>query len=236
MYRIAICEDVDALRQNLLDMCERILSRMGVEHELLAYSSAEALTQALDMGERFQLLCLDILMPGKSGMELAHDIRQWDEKTSILFISASSDYLLEGYSVHPIQYLLKPVDEGALERAIADDLRLHHQPDTVAVSANGRTIVFPLSDILYIESRNHGCVFVLSEEEHFFWMSMIQAEALLPKDQFCRCHNSFLVHLTKVVWIDNRNVALVGERRLPVSRRYTKQFQSQLLRYLDGKP
>ena len=57
-------------------------------------------------------------MGGKSGMKLAQELRQRDDKTSILFITSSTEFLKDGYSVRPIQYLLKPVQAADWNRQL----------------------------------------------------------------------------------------------------------------------
>lgn len=73
-------------------------------------------------------------------MELARELRTREDETSILFITGSTEFLRDGYSVRPIQYLLKPVEPEALRRAIETDLRLHHRPHSVTFCAGGRTL------------------------------------------------------------------------------------------------
>lgn len=167
MYRVAVCEDEAILCANLCAQCESILDKLKVEHRITSFSSAEKLENALLAGEEFSLLCLDILMGGKSGMKLAQELRQRDDKTSILFITSSTEFLKDGYSVRPIQYLLKPVQAAELEQAITTDLRLYHRPSTVTFHAGGKTLVIPTEDIYYAESREHGTVLHMTHGEKF---------------------------------------------------------------------
>ena len=167
MYRVAVCEDEAILCANLCAQCESILDKLKVEHRITSFSSAEELENALLAGEEFSLLCLDILMGGKSGMKLAQELRQRDDKTSILFITSSTEFLKDGYSVRPIQYLLKPVQAAELEQAITTDLRLYHRPSTVTFHAGGKTLVIPTEDIYYAESREHGTVLHMTHGEKF---------------------------------------------------------------------
>lgn len=234
MYRVAVCEDEVHLRRELNDLCREILTQMEVEHSLAMFSSAEEMQDAINMGRQFDLLCLDILMPGQSGMELAHQLRRRDDRTSIIFITSSEEFLREGYSVRPIQYLMKPVSREELEEALRTDLRLHHQPSIVTVTAGGKMTAIPLKDILYVESRDHRVVFVLERGEESFWLTLSKVEGMLPTGQFCRCHNSFLVNLAKVTKMESRDVVLAGGRRLAVSRGWMKEFQTQLTRFLGG--
>ena len=235
MYRVAICEDEDALREELLTQCEEILTTKGVAHAITPFPSAEALLRELTQGERFDLLCLDIMMRGMTGMELALEVRCWDETTSILFITGSTEFLLEGYRARPIQYLLKPVKSEELAQALETDLRLHYHPQSVTLEARGQTAVLPLQDIRYVESKNHSCLFHTSQEERLIPMSLGQVETLLPTAQFGRCHNSFLVNMRYIRKAGSREILLEKGERLPVGRRYASQFQTQFVRYLNRK-
>ena len=71
MYLVAVCEDQKDTREETAALCGDILTELGVEHQVAAFSSAEALAARLLGGEQFDLLCLDILMDGGSGIELA---------------------------------------------------------------------------------------------------------------------------------------------------------------------
>ena len=235
MYRIAVCEDEPNLRSGLCARCREILGELETDHEVVPFPSAEELEAALTGGARFDLLCLDIFLEGRTGMELAQEVRKWDEQVSILFITSSTEYLLEGYGVRPIQYLLKPVKREELKKALLTDLRLNHPPRTVTLKARGKTAVLPLADIRYAESQNHGCIFHMVQEDQSFALGLAQVEQLLPKNQFCRCHNSFLVNLVHIKEIAGREVVLTGGGRLPMGRRYAEQFQSEFIRYINDR-
>lgn len=233
MYRVAVCEDENTFREELCSQCEIILSGLQVEHTVTPYSSAEELEAAFLAGAEFSLLCLDILMGGKTGMSLAKELRERDEKTSILFITSSTEFLKDGYSVRPIQYLLKPTSYEELEQAIKTDLRLHHQPHTVTFRVAGRIFVLPAEDILCAESRDHGSVLHTTHGDQFFLCPLSQMQEYLPADRFCRCHNSFIVNLSHIREVSGRTLHLTGGIDLSLGRRYTKQFQNQFVRYLN---
>ncbi len=234
MYRVAVCDDEKTAREELCALCGEILDRAGVEHEVAPFSSAQELSAALGAGrERFDLLCLDICMDGKTGMELAHELRSRDDPVSILFVSGSDSYLREGYSVRPIQYLSKPVRREELERALNEDLKLNHSPRLVTLRQGHRTSVLPIADILYVESRDHGICLHLTGEDRAFPISLTEAERLLPQEQFCRCHNSFLVNMRAITEIGRSHVTLCGDRSIPIGRHYYEQAQSRFIRYLN---
>lgn len=61
---------------------------------------------------------LDIEMPERNGLELAALLLDMQEDLEIIFTTAYSQYALEAFRVNAIDYLLKPVDPGLLERTI----------------------------------------------------------------------------------------------------------------------
>lgn len=233
MYRVAVCEDEAQTREALCSLCGELLSERSISHELVPFPSAEALEQTLAAGGRFDLLCLDILMSGKTGMELARQLRQRDEKTSVLFVTNSLEFLKDGYEVRPIQYLLKPVDREQLARALETDLRLHHRPDTVTIRTGSGITVLPLDELLYVESQDHVTVARLEHGERRFRIRLSDMEGLLPRDRFCRCHNSYLVNMERVLKVDRKGLLLDDGTWLPMGRSYYKPAQEKLVRFLN---
>lgn len=233
MYQIAVCEDDAAVREPLCRMCSEILEHMDISHEVTPFSNAEALESAMTAGARFDLLCLDILMDGKTGMELARQLRERDDKTSILFITNSEEFLREGYEVRPIHYLFKPVDREQLARALETDLRLHHRPDSVTIRAGASVTVLPLDELLYVESRDHLTVVKLEQGERSFRIRLSDMEELLPKDRFCRCHNSYLVNMRRISKLDRKGLVLENGEWVPIGRSYYKAAQEKLVRFLN---
>ena len=233
MDQIAVCEDDVSVRESLCRMCGEILEDADVTHGVTPFDSAEALESALAAGARFDLLCLDILMDGKTGMEFARQLREKDEKTSILFITNSEEFLRAGYEVRPIQYLFKPVRREQLARALETDLRLNHRADTVSVRTGTGITVLPLDELLYVESRDHVTVAKLEHGEESFRIRLSDMEELLPRDRFCRCHNSFLVNFSHIREVSGRTVYLLEGGEVSIGRRYMVQFQNRFVRYLN---
>lgn len=233
MYRIAICEDEAPAREGLCALCTELLAERGIPHEITPFSSAEALEATLSAGARFDLLCMDILMDGQSGIDFARQLRKRDEKTSVLFVTSSAEFLRDGYEIRPIHYLFKPVDRAQLAAALEADLRLHHSQDTVTIQAGTGMVVLPLDAILYVESRNHMAVAMLDNGEQSFRLRLLDMEQLLPKERFCRCHNSFLVNMSRIVRIDRTGLELNNGQHIPMGRRYCKSAQGKLIRFLN---
>lgn len=111
--KIAVCDDDS---QVLL----RVLSKLAAYREQRqADLSCQGFENAVDLlasmeRENYDLLFLDVLMPGLSGIQAAREIRQKNENIKIVFLTSSPEYAVESYSVQATNYLLKPATEERL--------------------------------------------------------------------------------------------------------------------------
>ena len=81
MYAVAVCEDQKDTREEAAALCGEVLTDLEIEHRIAAFPRQRIWKHKLLSGERFDLLCLDILMGGESGMELAKKLRMTDDRT-----------------------------------------------------------------------------------------------------------------------------------------------------------
>ncbi len=234
VYRIAVCDDDDIMRENLCSLCSDILTDDSIEYRIEPFRSACELEKRLDIENcPFDLLILDIQMDGMTGMELARSLREKGNRVSIIFVTACENYLGEGYGVQPIHFLLKPVKREALASAIHTDLKLNYIPKTVIVHIGNKLVHLVLSDVQYIESYNHSIVIHQSTGNSTYYFSLSDFEKQLPMGQFARCHNSYLVNLEEVREIGRTELSLQSGESLPIGRAYYKTFQNAFVRYIN---
>ena len=235
IYRLAICEDDDSIRKELCSLCHEILIDKEIEHEIQDFSSAIDLEKKLIAESHpFDLLLLDIQMEGMTGMELARTLRKRGDRVSVIFVSGCEDYLVEGYEVQPVHFLLKPIRRDALENALRVDWELNHKSKSILLRVGSKNVSILLNQICYIESYNHDIIVHLEKnEEKTFSFSLSRLENQLPSDQFCRCHNSYLVNLAYVEEITRSSLTLRGGSKIPIGRTYYKTLQQAFIQYMN---
>ena len=136
MYRIAICEDEPLMAQeNEATLC-RVLEaghfQRDIDFSVSSFSAAEPLLTALrNQPSAFHLLLLDIRLARENGVELANRLREWNVDCSIIYITSYDEYMSGSFATHPLEYLMKPVDEERLEKAIQWDLQKNYRPDSL---------------------------------------------------------------------------------------------------------
>jgi two-component system response regulator AlgR len=112
--KILVVDDEPLARERLL----RLLHSLRPEAQCWQAASGE---QAFALVEEHDpdLLLLDIRMPGMTGIELAAQLDQLEQPPAVVFCTAYDEYALEALRHQAMAYLLKPVREQELERALA---------------------------------------------------------------------------------------------------------------------
>ena len=109
MTRIAFCDDDAALLHQMQDFLEQYRALRGVQLELAPYTKPMELLADIEAGVRFDVLFLDVLMPGINGINAAREIRQYDTAVQIIFVTSSSEFAVQSYVVGAYYYQLKPI-------------------------------------------------------------------------------------------------------------------------------
>ena len=239
---IAIIED-SGQELSLLERClQSYLSSRQVYRVIDTYTSGEAFLENWP-SKSYDLVFLDILMEGISGIEVARKIRETDSECLLIFISSSKEYALQGFEVRAFDYLLKPIDEARLEKTLAR-LRLERSKQDVSLlpenqqalkfipcTGHSRIYLLQMKDVAFVSSRMSG-VYVTSHEgkEGFTELTLRTLESRTP---LLRCHRQYLVnlaHLQEIRLEDNGQAELILRNGLtvPVSRRYLKSLKEAI--------
>ena len=230
MLRIAIVEDEAHQREQLESGVRAVLCELSAE--LTCLDSAQPLMERYAAGERFDLLLLDIQLPGMDGMSAAARVREFDADVLIVFITSMAQYAVQGYKVDALDFLVKPVAHEVLDACLSRALRRmrKREPASLSVRSGGSLRIVPVSSILYAESREHRTLLRTREEEIPCAGSLGSLEESLIPHGFYRCHAAFVVSFAQVERLDGGDV-IIGGRRVPLSKHRRKQFLAALAAY-----
>lgn len=116
--KIAIVDDIKGEAERLSGLVARYLSTHGLFCDQTdLFASGEAFLEHFEPA-RYDIIFLDIYMSGMTGMETARRIREQDTNCSLLFVTTSPDFAIDSYDVNATYYLLKPVNEAQVTRAL----------------------------------------------------------------------------------------------------------------------
>lgn len=184
-----------------------------------------------------QLIFLDIQMPDLTGVEFA---RTLDENSKVIFTTAFDKYAVEGFRLHALDYLLKPISFKVFTESVlrakkhfelldsamdASETAIKTDEEYLFIKADYKLRRIEYNDILYFEGLKDYVKLHLESESKpvVFNATMKSVEAKLPPERFMRVHRSYIVNLEKVKTIERYRI-IFGNERIPISEQYKTAF------------
>ncbi len=217
MLKIAVCDDDLLFGKKVSEMIKK---QADVPVEVTCFQNAGDYAKG---GCSQDILFLDIDMPGMSGWELAKHLKEQGERPIIIFLTGLRDYVFDAFEVEAAGYLLKPLEEEklkkALDRAVAK--ALSEKQDRHVLVKSGQVVHrIAAGEIFYVENQGRKLVFHTKQGEFSCYGRMEDWEKKLPS-YFFRCHRGYLVSLKEVSAFDKSSVSLSnGESVLMAKQKY----------------
>ena len=221
---IAIVDDLSVERKEVRHL---LLDYFAVHNEL---SGITPIFSEFDSGEEFlnsfkpgkhQLVLLDIYM--LSGIAVAEKLCSLDKKCNIIFFTTSTDHILDGYDVHAVGYVLKPVAEhqSALNKALThvmEKLNIDNSCISCLTEIGEKTIFN--RNIVYLESslRNLYLHFT-SDTIRVLGKYSDYARQLLADKRFLECYRNLIVNMDYIDTPLECDFMLNTGGKVPISRR-----------------
>ena len=229
--QIWLAEDEAPQRAQLCALLRQVCAARGIEADIRSFESGQALVDAYESG--VELLLLDIDMPGLSGMDAAHRIRERDERVLIVFCTNLVARALDGYAVAALDFLVKPITLSRLDDLMGKALRRLGPavPAALTLHTQDATTVVPVRDILYAETYGRKVRLHTAAQTLELRMTLSALESQLPENAFFRIHNACIVSLAHVERISGCDVTVGGDV-LPVSRHKKRDFLKALTSFM----
>ena len=229
--RIAVCDDEELFRIEFKTILDKVL--VNSEYDIDTFPGGSSLYEAF-LKNPFDLVFLDIEMPGIDGITLAKRLRAVSENVQIVFLTSHIEYALEGYEVNALRYLVKPVDMNKLSEVLKYIQDKKNNSRQIMIKQEGEDIVIDISDVIYIESLDKNVRIVTSKSEYITRYNISDYEEELKNSGFLRIHRGYLISLSKVKKIVKNDVVMDGDISLPVSRSNIKTLKDALYAYVEG--
>ena len=197
MYRVAICDDEATSLQINEALTAQVLTEAGIEYETVCFTDMQSMIDTLSRKEvQYDVLLCDILAVGMNGIEAAKELRRLGERRSIIFISSTAEYALEGYQVDALRYIQKPIQIEKLKEALISAYRMKDtKGDTLTFQVGDKLYKIPFGEIEYLESQGRETIVSTINEQISVHMKFSDMEQLLPEDSFVRCHRSYIINM-----------------------------------------
>ena len=235
MITAAIVDDDPNIRETLQAALIKDTQKRRIPVQLsVCASGSEFLTLPK---EKWDLVLMDVEMPGQNGIETARQLRRVYERATIIFITNYIQYALVCYEVQAFRYLLKPIDAAQFEQVVGTALDEIHHRQTAYLQLKGRSEIIRLAidELIYAETERGHLLLHTPAKVLECYSTMEKLEQELKQEAFFRCHSSFLVALEAVRQIEKQDVVLKDGTRVPVSKNRKKGMKQALTNFWGGK-
>lgn len=221
--RISIVDDDACFAKSFSEI---IRKKWNSAPELLdIFPSAQSF---LTKHKNYDVIFLDIEMPGLTGIEMARNYHEQD--TIIIFVTNREDLVFEAYNTtNATGFIRKSHLEEDL-KSVIDRITNNHQQEQFVTIKNENTIKkLRYSDIIYVEKVAQNAVFHTESDSYTIRKSLTEAEQELMPYGFVRSHAGYLINLTYVEFITSSNAVLKSGASIPISRNKLKLVKDVFL-------
>lgn len=239
MVRVAFCDDDSHALNEMQGLLEQYCGARGCEVSHAAFRSPVELLSKMEQGARFDVLFLDILMPGQNGIEAAEEIRNYDTNVKIVFLTSSPEFAVQSYAVRAYFYQLKPLREEAFFRVLDAALEecRREKGDSLILRCKGVITRIEPGRLEFCEVIHRTLLFHLASGKVLESVGSLDelGRQLAPYGCFLRVHRSYIVNLDYVQSISYRAVTMACLTDIPLPRGKYAETKDAFLAYAFRK-
>jgi DNA-binding LytR/AlgR family response regulator len=195
----------------------------------LVYSTENPI-QALEyiQNNDSDLIFLDIQMPELTGINF---MKILGNKQKYILTTAYSEYALEGYEHHIVDYLLKPISferfyKSSLKAQERFSFKEESENSYFFVKSSGQQHRINFNEILYVESIK-DYVNIRTESQEYIILDTLKSLELQLSESFIRIHKSFIINLNQIKSLDSKKVNLFSGQEIPIGESYRAAFMNK---------
>jgi len=241
MLKIVIIDD----EKNVRIVIKKLLTFIKMAYEVVG--EAPSVIEGKEIIEKTNpdIVLLDIKLDDGTGFDLLKQLSKIDFK--LIFITAYNEYAIKAFKFSALDYILKPIDPTELKEAIEKakdaidtknelDLLLQNMEnnknaafDKLVIKTTQKTYFIKTDEILYFQSDGSYTKVITQDYKVLASKNLKYFQEILPKDQFIRPHQSYLINKLRTSGLKNNAILLDNGVEIPISVRR----KSEIIKLLD---
>lgn len=223
MVNFCIVEDDEIAARELESFIRRYCVAIDTEFKVSGYRSAVSFLN--NYGGGFDIIFMDIDLPGLNGMDAVKKLRDADESAMVIFVTNLKQYAVGGYEVGAFDFVVKPIVYSnfvlKLRRALGA-LHAKRGREIWVPTRAGKKLI-DCSRLMYVEVMKHVISYHTTAETVVGSGTLKSVCENLEGLPFSLCNRCYLVNLSFVTEI-NGNFVTVGKEKLLISVPRRKEF------------
>ena len=235
MIKVAFCDDELSILNKLQVLLDEYRVKQNREIDYAAFCSPLELLAVIERGIQFDVLFLDVLMPGENGINTAAEVRRYDSNVKIIFLTSSAEFAVQSYTVDAFFYQLKPVRAESFFRvmdAVLDECEKEQTGSLMLRCKSGITRV-ELKYLEYCEVIQRTLFLHLASGKVLESIGSLDelCRRLEPYGNFLRPHRSYLINLEYVQNLSTRAITMCSLAKIPIPRGKYNEVKDTFLEY-----
>ena len=235
MIKIAICDDE---RYMIDDIGIRIMDYFDDDKEkfeLFEFSNGSDFLSFYNEEGMVDIVFMDIEIGDDNGIEIISKMRGVDENVIVIFVSSHESYVSDAFIVRAFQYINKPFTsekfQSEIHRAFTT---INKSKKILRIEQYGDDLFIDIKNVMFIESINKKIAIHMKDNNVYEVIRSLSSiyEELINYD-FCRSHRSYIVNLSKVFSVNNKEVKLNNGSTVCVSDKYREAFKRKINSYIN---
>ena len=235
MIKIAFCDDDSSVLSDLHGLLALYRAEKNKDIDDHTFHSPLDLIAEIERGARFDILFLDVLMPGENGIDAATEIRNYDKNMKIIFLTSSAEFAVQSYTVNAFYYQLKPICTESffhLMDAVLSQCEKEQASSLILHCKTGITRIKP-AQLEYCEVIHRTLFIHLTSGKVLECIGSLDelGKQLIPFGSFLRPHRSYLVNLEYIQDLSYRAITMSCLAEIPIPRGKYNEIKNAFLEY-----
>lgn len=235
MINIAICDDDIEELKTISTFVSKDIEELNISFKITVFNEGQDLIEHMSSAkENFDIIFLDIYMKASQGIDIAREIREFDKKCKIIFITSSHEHAIDSYEVRALYYILKPISEEKLSAAIKIAIEeLDKENKHIVIINKKGSYKICYKDILYAESKARLVnIYLKSQEVITFYSKLEDFLQKLQDERFLKSHKSFIVNMDYISKVEDKYIFINNYTKIPISSANLVKIKETYFKYL----
>lgn len=236
MLNIAIVDDDVKLCEYIKNEINTILISDDIEYRTHILGNAEHLFKTID-NITFDIILLDIDMPGINGLKAAKILRNNNYHSIIIFVTSKVEYMREAFGLNVFSFIDKKDIENVLPGTLKKCIEIIDKSISIVLKTNDGNLILSKDDIIYatIEERKVA-IFTANNKYIVNLPSLNQLCELLKSKNYVYIKRNTLINLSYLIRISKKEVNLrYIPDSLPISSEKYKEINTALLEWISSR-
>lgn len=235
MITVAFCDDDMSVVDELQGLLHQYRTRCRQEIECAAFYSPLELLAEIEKGVRYDILFLDVILPNENGITIAKEIRRHDSVVKIIFLTSSSEFAVQSYTVGAYFYQIKPIWKKIFFRLMdsaVSECQKEQQYSLILRCKSGITRI-DLDRLEYCEVIGRTLLFHMENGMVLEGTGSMDdlCGQLSQYEYFIRPHRSFLINMEYIHRISYRAITMENMAEIPIPHGKCSEIKNRYLEY-----